>query len=99
MSGNLRSTISILLIVAALAGSAFIWYKFFTSKPVSPVTKVGAGAIEVGPKALLTLLESLEGLKLDLGILEDPVYKSLQDYTPEISAPETKGRQNSLAPF
>jgi len=99
MSGNLRSTISIVLILAAIVGSAVIWYKFFTTQPVSPVSRVSAGAVDVGPRALLTLLESLEGLKLDLGILEDPVYKSLQDFTPEILAPETKGRQNPFAPF
>ncbi|QQG46139.1 MAG: hypothetical protein HYY55_04240 [Candidatus Niyogibacteria bacterium] len=99
MSGNLRSTILIILIVAAILGSAVIWYRFFTSRPVEPVTGVSFNNMAVGSQSLLTLLESLEGLKFDLGILDNPLYKSLQDFTPNIQAPELRGRANPFAPL
>lgn len=99
MKANLRSTISILLIALALIGSAVIWYRFFTSKPSEPVSRLAPEAAAVGPKALLALLETLEGLDLDLNFLNDPVYKSLQDFTPQILLPESKGRNNPFAPF
>ena len=100
MSNNLRSTISIVLIAAALFGSAFIWYRFFTASPPAPVVGLASnGNAEVGSKSLLLLLESLESLKLDLGVLDAPLYKSLQDFTPNILLPETKGRTNPFAPL
>lgn len=100
MSGNLRSTISILLIIAALFGSAFLWYRFFTATPPAPV--IGASSVNgaaVGSQSLLVILESLEGLKLDLGVLDNNLYKGLRDFTPNISLPETKGRVNPFAPL
>ena len=99
MPQDLRSTISIILIVAAILGSAFIWYRFFTSAPVAPVASVSASGIDIGSKSLLKLLESLEGLKFDLSILDDPLYKSLQDFTPNIILPESRGRANPFAPL
>lgn len=99
MKANLRSTISILLIALALIGSAVIWYRFFTSRPTPSVSRLQPEAAAVGPKALLTLLESLEGLELDLNFLNDTVYKGLEDFTPEILLPESKGRNNPFAPF
>ena len=88
------------LIAAALLGSAFIWYRFFTSAPVAPVVSIsGPAGIDVGSKSLLKLLESLGGLKFDLQILDDPLYKGLQDFTPSVVLPESKGRANPFAPF
>ena len=100
MSGNLRATISIVLIAAALFGSAFLWYRFFTATPPAPaVGTASANNIGVGSQGLLLLLESLGSLKLDLGVLDNNIYKSLQDFTPNILLPETKGRANPFAPF
>ncbi|MEK7566816.1 MAG: hypothetical protein AAB527_01630 [Patescibacteria group bacterium] len=97
----MRSIISIVLIAAALFGSAFIWYRFFTSAPPVPVVgSVSANNnMEVGSKSLLLFLESLEGLKFDLGVIDSPLYKSLQDFTPNILLPTTKGRANPFAPL
>lgn len=100
MSGNLRSTISILLIIAALFGSAFLWYRFFTATPPAPVIgESSVNGVAVGSRGLLVTLESLGGLKLDLGVLDNNLYKGLMDFTPNISLPETKGRPNPFAPF
>ena len=101
MSSNLRSTIYIILIVAAIIGSAFVWYGFFTSRPVEPVTAVSTiknGVSAVSP-SLLVLLESVQGLSFDLSIIDNPLYKSLEDFTPRITAPEIIGRPNPFAPF
>ena len=100
-SGNLRNTISIILIVAALIGSAVIWYRFFASKPAIPISSLASerAGVNIGSQSLLTLLESLEGLNFDLGLLDNPFYKSLEDFTPNILEPEIRGRPNPFAPL
>lgn len=100
MNPNTRSTILILLIAAALIGSAVIWYRFFTATPPqAAVVREETAAVEVGPRELLRLLESLQGLELDLAFLENKFYRSLEDFTPDISLPTAKGRPNPFAPL
>ena len=96
---NFRSVISLVLIVAAVLGTAFMWYRFFTSAPSPAVSLASSSGLAVGSQSLLKLLESLEQLKFDLAVLDDPAYKSLQDFTPNISLPESKGRPNPFAPL
>ncbi len=96
---NLRSTILLILIVVAILGSAFIWYRFFTSSPPAVVSRASSAGPAVGSESLLKLLESLEKLKFDLSVLDNPAYKSLQDFTPNILLPESKGRANPFLPF
>jgi hypothetical protein len=98
MSQKLKSAILIFLIAAAIIGSAFIWYRFLASQPSQPVAKMAASS-NVGSRSLLTLLESLEGLKFDFEFIAAPLYRSFQDFTPDIVEPAEKGRLNPFAPL
>ncbi len=101
MSANFRSILSTIIIIAVIAAAAIIWYRFSASKPVEPVSSASALAnnVKVGSQGLLPLLESLEGLSFNLSVLDNRLYKSLEDFTPDISAPEIIGRPNPFAPF
>lgn len=101
MTANFRSIISIIIIVAVIVGLAAIWYRFFSPKSIEPVSSVSSGMnnIKVGSQGLLALLESLEGLSFDLSVLDNQLYKVLEDFTPAISIPSVIGRPNPFAPF
>lgn len=99
MLAKLRSFFSIVLIAALLLGVTFFWFRYLASRPASPVTRVSEGAEVVGPQTLLSLLRSLEGLTLDVSFFDDPVFRSLQDFTPDIPIPAVKGKANPFAPL
>ncbi|MEK7599222.1 MAG: hypothetical protein AAB474_02095 [Patescibacteria group bacterium] len=98
MSQKFKSAILTFLIAVAIIGSAFIWYRFLASEPSQPVAKMAASA-DVSNRSLLTLLESLEGLKFDFEFIAGPIYRSFQDFTPNIAEPAEKGRPNPFAPL
>ena len=82
-----------LIIVVIVAGAtAFLWYRYLGSRPAEPVTRTNGQA--AGSRELLTLLATLEGLKFDVSFFDDRLYKSLQDFSPEIAVPEAHGAVN-----
>lgn len=79
------------LIIIVAGAAAFVWYRFLGTTPAEPVTHTNG---QTSSKALLSLLGTLEGLKFDVSFFEDRLYKSLQDFSPDIPVPQTKGSAN-----
>lgn len=98
MNKKLKSAILIFAIAAAIIGSAVIWYRFLSSQPGQPVAKKAA-SVDIGSRSLLTLLESLQGLEFDFEFIAGPLYRSFQDFTPDIVESAEKGRPNPFAPL
>ncbi len=90
---NWKNLIVIGLIVVVAGGVAIGWSRFSGSSTSAPVTSSGGGGT-ADSGALLSTLGTLQGLKFDTSFFEDRLYKSLQDFTPDITVPKTQGLSN-----
>lgn len=89
----------VLLIVVALGvGWWFLADAGGSSSTGTTITTQSTEGQSAGDQALVATLLQLRAVKLDGGILSDPVYKSLQDYSTAI-IPEPVGRENPFAPL
>jgi hypothetical protein len=97
-ASNFKHIIILAVIVAVLGGLyyAATYYDFFDK-----ATKQ-AGAIEAETREIeqeiITQLEQIESIKLDAGIFQSEVFKSLEDRNVLLDDPETS-RVNPFAPF
>ena len=86
---------TIILIVLAL-GTGYLWYNFSSQPPQEEVAKPGLSGTR------LTELRRLKTLQLDVSILKDPLFVSLQ-HPLEILGTEViqaqVGRVNPFLPF
>ena len=85
-----QATIAI-IIIAGAGAAAFFWYWYGGLNATEPVVRSSS---EAGSRELLDLLGSLEGLRFDVSFFDDPAYKSLQDFSPAIQEPESRGSEN-----
>jgi hypothetical protein len=93
-----------LLIAGGLVLAGAVYYFFFSgggtpaedNPLLSSVSESPADAI-VG-RDLLSVLAELKSTKIDSSIFNDPVWKSLKDFSIEI-APQPIGRKNPFLPF
>ena len=79
------------IMIIGVAAVALFLQRFLGSRREELVTRTNWQA---GSQELLRLLGSLEGLTFDTSFFEDRLYKSLQDFSPEIPAPQTRGSGN-----
>lgn len=98
-----KENIFIIVLIAAILIIAFVWFNYFKGENTPSLTRSGGGSTEkeviVAGQEFITLLQSLEKVKLDTSFLNDPVYKKLKDLTPEIILPEQTGRDNPFLPI
>ncbi|MBI2038924.1 MAG: hypothetical protein HYT22_01410 [Candidatus Niyogibacteria bacterium] len=87
-----KRTLVLGIIIIGVGAAALFWQRFLRSRSVEPVVRTNGQA--AGSQELLTLLGSLEGLTFDTSFFDDRLYKSLQDFSPEIQVPQTRGSQN-----
>jgi hypothetical protein len=91
---------NILIIIAGLAifATLFLWAGYFRTKPAPFVVEIKQNAqspIDLAAGREFTiLLETIQKTKIDSTFFEDPIYKSLVDFTPAIVLPAEKGRKN-----
>lgn len=85
-----------LIIVIVLVGVGIFAYQNLNIPSAILVSKVSG---KQPGESLLSLLGSLEGLRFDISFFEKQLYKSLQDFTIDISLPSVKGRLNPFAPL
>ena len=90
---NWKRLLVIGMIVVVAGAAALLWSRYFGSSPAAPVTHTTE---QKSSKELLLLLETLRGLKFDTSFFNDQLYKSLQDFTPDIPTPQVQGK---ISPF
>jgi hypothetical protein len=86
--------------VALLIAAGYFFF-FRTSDTGPALTTEGTGDAmsdsAAADREFLVLLQQLEGIKLDTGILKDPAFTSLQNFRIE-PTPQPVGRTNPFAP-
>lgn len=92
----MRQTILALLLVIAVAASAFMWYslrgQLGSTATASPVDNPEVAEFR-------RLLAALKAIKLDTSFFSDPAYKSLVDPAVLISRPAAYGKSNPFIPI
>lgn len=92
-----------IIIITVLVAVVFIAYSFFFKKDTdksSLTSENAANAIGESSivKEFLSLLNTLNDLKLDTRIFQDQIFNSLRDESVELIS-EPRGRQNPFAPL
>ncbi len=89
---------NIIVFVAILGGLYLAWIFFFSSdeEPTSTIGPTEAGG-EIGGD-ILPILSDLKTIKLDTKVFDDPVFKSLKNFSVELPKEEA-GRVNPFAPL
>lgn len=89
-------TIGVVAILLAFGG----WYFFGgKSEPEAYLMEIAEDPVEsIIGRELLSALEKMRSVKLDVSLFDDSAYKSLQDTTVEIPK-QPIGRRNPFAPF
>lgn len=91
-----RQNILMIVLVIIIIITAYIWYGYVRSKPSEIVVRSSEGVVPEA-QGLLTLLQAIEKVRIDTSFFEDPVYNTLEDLSPPIIVPETRGRANPFA--
>jgi len=100
MKSTALSAKNIIIFGVVVVLAIFVYFYFYggsSSSSGSLLQGQPASAGEVGSSEL-TLLNQVESLSIDASILNDPVYKSLQDYSVAIPS-QNVGRANPFSPF
>lgn len=95
---NLKKNILVIVLVAVIIGTGVMWYLYFGSTPKEPVTRVSEEEDEA-TKDLVSMLATLQSLRIDTAFFDDPIYKSLIDFSPTIERPDDIGRENPFLPL
>jgi len=92
-----------IILVLVLAVLVFVGYRMiFGSPSTSSQTLQSQGAVSaevaVAQQELLSTLLTLRDIKLQASIFEDPVFRSLEDFSQTLN-PKPIGRRNPFAPI
>lgn len=91
-----RQKILIMVLVAVLVITAFVWYTNFQKKPSDdeyiPPERAGAAVP-------LPIEERLKEIRLDISILDDSLFKSLRSHGLLPVTVGEAGRENPLLPY
>ncbi len=102
MSGNkiLNLALGLLLVLAAV----FVYF-YWRSEPADPGGLYSAselagedGEFSAANREFLTILDTLNAIRLDAAILNNPHFQNLKDFSVTLT-PEPLGRDNPFAPF
>ena len=88
---NILTTVFILIVLAL----GYIWYSYLKSRPTVLVRSVSS-ALPAEEKEFLTLLKTLESIKLDTSLFQDSVFQNLKEGA---TLPETPAARGRLSPF
>ena len=94
---NLKNNLLLAVLIIALIMAGYFLYSYFkTGQTTSSVVKVSGESGASGD--LLNMLATLQSLRIDTSFFDDPLYKSLIDFSPEITIPAQVGRVNPFFP-
>ena len=91
---NILTTIFILIILVL----GYIWYSYLRSRPTTLVRSVSS-ALPAQGKEFLTLLKTLESIKLDTSLLQDAAFQNLKEGAVLPEPPSARGRLNPFLPI
>lgn len=96
-----RTNILVVVFLIVIAALGWLWYSYYGFQ--EPETGIRSVSGETGEQSMdqefLRLLESLEALKIDRSVFQEPVFQSLIDLLPAIETPTAKGRTNPFRPL
>lgn len=88
-----------IILVCVLVIVAFFAYSYFFTGTSQPILSSSAPSANIAvDQNLITLLSTLNSIKLDPSIFSDPAFQSLQDFSQAL-VPQPVGRQNPFAPL
>lgn len=97
---NLLKSISLIAVAVVLLLAGMIMGGIFGGGKVLAQAGASSNAyVFEGGESILDMLNTLRSVKLDISFFEDDIFRSLADYSVELTLPETKGRKNPFAPF
>jgi len=94
---SLIGAAGLLLLAGMMAGGIFSGGRALAQSPAG--TGDANTYVFEGGESILDMLSTLRSVKLDVSFFEDDIFRSLTDYSVELTLPETKGRKNPFAPF
>ena len=92
-----RQKILIMVLVVVLVITAFVWYTNFQKKPSDDEEYIPSE--RAGTAVPLPIEERLKGIKLDVSILDDSLFKSLRSHGLLPVTVGEAGRENPLLPY
>jgi hypothetical protein len=90
------SKMKVALCIIALVALGVAYDQLFVEHAAAQDIAVPASTLNLDS---LSLINKIESLKLNKDFLEDPVFKSLQDFTVFIAPDKDPGRANPFAPI
>lgn len=93
-----KSELKNIIVFVAILGGLYLAYTFFFKENEPATTTIGpsGGGGDVGGD-ILPILQDIKNIKLDAKVFDDPIYKSLKNYSVELPQEEA-GRANPFAP-
>ncbi|MDP3784950.1 MAG: hypothetical protein Q8R12_02635 [bacterium] len=91
---NILTTIFILIILIL----GYVWYSYIRSRPATLVRSVSS-TLPVHGKEFLTLLKTLESIKLDTSLLQEATFQNLKEGPSLPETPSARGRLNPFLPI
>ncbi|MBI5045962.1 MAG: hypothetical protein HZC14_03125 [Candidatus Niyogibacteria bacterium] len=96
----MKTNILTIILVIAVLVFGYVGYGYFKPAPALSVEKTSSVAgSSTETRALLDALSIMQGLRIDTGFFNSPVYKNLKDLSPEVSIPSVRGRTNPFLPL
>jgi len=90
-----RQTIFLLLLIVVLAAGAYYWLKSSSSAPSEPETDPALEEIE----NKISDVRRLKTIEFNTSVMQDEVFRSLQDFATGTEAIIPAGRKNPFAPL
>src|SRR5689334_8114042 len=96
MNDLIKKNMGIVLGILVVIGALVVYLNFFAGKSTDLLTSSSADI--AASQEILSILTSLNTIKLDNAIFTNPVFQSLTSYGVEL-APENVGRRNPFEPL
>lgn len=94
-----KTATTIIIFLLIIFATALIWFRYFKAKSIPFETGLEKVSDEIAAgKEFIGLIKNIKTIKLDTTIFDDPIYKSLIDFSVVIEIPQKRGRLNPFIP-
>lgn len=94
-----RQNILLIVFLLVIIIGGYLWYSYYSPAALEAGVTSVALEKEATKQEFFRLLDSLETIKLDRSIFQEPIFQSLVNLSPEIAPREKKGRPNPFLPL
>lgn len=88
----------IIIIVVIIAGAFWAYNQYFNTEIPGSASLTVTSSADVLGADIIKAINQINALKLDRGVFEDPIFRTLVDRSEEI-LPQAKSRPNPFAPI